>query len=285
MFEVEKEIRLLDLKIFRYLQSYIRNCFRYRKRKVGIPLLIIWGENQCNLRCKECYNRMPYIKQKHADINLLINSIMHLQKMALLDTVIISGGEPLLNKNLHKLLACLNSVMNIRKIYIVTNSTILPNEKFLHIMARTSKEIVVVMNEYQGVKNKIKEISKILETRNIHYVIKKENEIYWNGIGNDIIHPMHFETARMIYNDCKMRKTATLNENYITKCSRGASYGKGLKKFHMDSIRILKLKNNFLSRARLATCLDSNIHKGYCKYCFGLSDENPYLDTPGIQLK
>ena len=276
MFEEEKEIRLHDFKKIRYLMSCIKNTVRYRNKRVSVPTLEIWGSSQCNLKCKECCNRLPFVHQEDIKTDQVISSIGNLCRLAKLKRIIISGGEPFLNEDLYKLIIRISAIPEVEKIYILTNGTIIPYKKLLSAMVKSEKPIMVVMNEYQGVPNRIQEIETVLKERGTYK---------WNGIGNDIVRPMHFETARMIYADCQMRKYAVLYEDILTKCPRGVVFRKDLPASSGEYLHVSKLRNHAVSRAKLAACLDSNIHKEYCKLCFGLSKENPYLDEPGIQLK
>lgn len=285
MFEEEKEIRLHDYKKVRYVLSFVKNMVRYRKKKVKIPILEIWGSNQCNLSCKECMNRIPFIPQEKIVIDTVLRSIEKLSQIAELNQIVISGGEPFLNEELHKIVSYLNQLPDVKKVFIITNATIVPDKNLLRILSNTEKTIKIVMNEYHGVSNKINEIEKELKRRGIPYRTRRLENYDWKGIGNDICKPLHFETGRMIYAECKMRKYAVLYSDAITKCPRGI-LGKAyseIKGMGIEHLNISELKKNVYSRAKLAACLDPDIHKEYCRMCFGLSDENPYTDRPGFQ--
>ena len=167
MFEEEKEIRLHDFKKIRYLMSYIKNIVRYWDRKVSVPILEIWGSGQCNLRCKECSNRLPFVYQENMETDRVINSIGKLCMLAKLKKIVISGGEPFFNEELYKLILRISAVPEVEKIYIVTNGTIIPHEKTLSAMVKSKKTIKVVMNEYRGVPNRIQEIEIVLKERGI----------------------------------------------------------------------------------------------------------------------
>ena len=159
----------------------------------------------------------------------------------------------------------------------------MPDEKLLYVLSNADKAIKIVMNEYQGVTNRIGEIKEELKQRKIAYVVRRLGDYQWKGIGNDICEPLHYETGRMIYAECWMRKYAVLQGDTITKCPRGVVGRK--HNIWIEHLRLSRLKNNAFSRAKLAVGLDSDIHKEYCRMCFGLSDENPYTDVPGIQIK
>lgn len=287
MFEEEKEINLHDYKKIRYALSYVKNIIQYRDKKVKIPILEIWGSSRCNLSCKECMNRIPQIQHGKMVIGRVIRSIEQLSRIAEFNRIVISGGEPLLNEELYKIVALLNRLPDVKCIYILTNATLVPSENLLYALSNTEKTVKVIMNAYQEVPNKIPEIKEMLKKRNISYAIRKLGDYHWKGIGNDICKPLHFETGRMIYAECRMRNYAVLYSDTITKCSRGIlgrTYS-GTKEIGIEYLRVSELRNDVYSRAKLATCLDADIHKEYCRMCFGLSDENPYTDEPGIQSK
>lgn len=286
MFEEEKEIRLHDYKKMRYALSYMKSIIRYRNRKIKIPILEIWGSSQCNLSCKECMNRIPFSLQKKTDTDIVLRSIQRLSRIVKLNRIVISGGEPFLNDELYKVVHCLNQLPDIKKIYIITNATLVPDDNLLYALSNTEKAIKIIMNEYYEVPNKICEIKDKLKKRKIPYEVRRWKDYDWKGIGNDIRKPLHFETGRMIYAECRMRGYAVLNDDIITKCPRGIlgkTYSE-TKDIGIEHLKISELKTDVYSRAKLAVCLNPDIHKEYCRMCFGLSDENPYTDKPGIQI-
>lgn len=286
MFEQEKDIHLHNYKKIHYSVSYLKKISYFREKKVYIPTLEIWGSKQCNLRCRECISRFPYLKQENIRTSTVVDSINKLNEMALLNRVVISGGEPFLNKDFYRILLCLDRLETVKKIYILTNATVIPEKCLLESLSNAAKPIKVIMNEYQGVLNKQEELKKIFHQWNIAYVIRETGNYHWNGIGNQIREMLHFETGKMIFSACKMRNYAVLCEDIITKCPRGISSQKifGGNELTADFFRISDSKNDAFARARLAACLDKNIYKEYCRTCFGLSNENPYVGVPGVQI-
>ena len=58
----------------------------------------------------------------------------------------ILGGEPLIHTELFKILNDISQIKNINKIQIVTNGTLLLNEKSLEIIRKNKKISVFIIN-------------------------------------------------------------------------------------------------------------------------------------------
>ena len=80
--------------------------------------------NQCNLFCKHCYNDSGTKKAKILDFHIIEKTIKDMSLHGV-NSIAISGGEPLLHPNIHEILALSEKYKT--DIQIVTNGVLLDN--------------------------------------------------------------------------------------------------------------------------------------------------------------
>jgi MoaA/NifB/PqqE/SkfB family radical SAM enzyme len=133
----------------------------------------------CSLKCKHCIGDMPEIKEKeqysftyeeykkYLD-NLLVN-ITNLKLARIL------GGEPLLNKGIHKILEYTLLQDKITAVFLVTNATIKLNERTINVLKKFPQKATVDISNYSSNK-------EILNRLKIQEIIEqcKKNEIKIN---------------------------------------------------------------------------------------------------------
>lgn len=106
---------------------------------------------RCNLHCKLCVERIPdYAAPSHPDTKLLLETIDRLFRMDLrINHFGLSGGEPLIRKDLPQLLDhLLRWKDNIGLLDVVTNGTILPSQALLDSALRWGQQVRFVIDDY-----------------------------------------------------------------------------------------------------------------------------------------
>ena len=94
-------------------------------KKVSIPHLEFVLTTRCTLKCKNCANYIPLIKNHTTlsledfknDVNILLKNADKIYSLLLL------GGEPLLLKNFHEYVQYAVSQKKVGKVYIFSNGT------------------------------------------------------------------------------------------------------------------------------------------------------------------
>ena len=78
-----------------------------RKGKLHLKSIDIQITEKCSLRCKDCSNLMQYYtKAKDSDMDVLFKSIdRFILSIDSLDEFRVLGGDPFMNKELHKVIA------------------------------------------------------------------------------------------------------------------------------------------------------------------------------------
>lgn len=142
--------------------------FRYMlKRKISIPSLDCHITTICNLKCKNCSHYIPYYKSQNKYMlsveKFKSNIDAILENVDLIYNLNILGGEPLLNKDMDKILEYANSKPQIKAIRIHTNGTILPSKDLIKKIISLNKVSVFLSNYSGNPSIKILKDEKIIE--------------------------------------------------------------------------------------------------------------------------
>ena len=88
---------------------------------------------KCSLGCKDCSNLMQYYsKPRDSDYKTLIKSIDRF--MSCVDEIYefrVLGGDPFMNKEMHKIIKNLSSFQKVKTIAIYTNARFIQKMKIL----------------------------------------------------------------------------------------------------------------------------------------------------------
>lgn len=147
-------------------------------RKPIMPCLEYVVTTKCTMNCKYCNTFIPYFndethykpvtfEQFKEDLDTLLRAVDYVDYFGFV------GGEPLMVKDLDKMIKYAISKKKLHHVFLASNCTILPNEKLLKAMK--SKKFAVQLSDYRGVefKNgvtvKFNEYKKLLENNGILY--------------------------------------------------------------------------------------------------------------------
>ena len=109
---------------------------------------------RCTLRCRDCSVMMPKfgtrgvshidltMEQFKQDLDTLLESVDHI------GTLLLLGGEPLLNKELPHMLAYAAEKPNLDLVDIVTNCTIIPSEELLETARKYQDKVFFGLSNY-----------------------------------------------------------------------------------------------------------------------------------------
>lgn len=191
-FEKEKFIKRKNTNAFLDLQKLFEEKHEVSKEVSKEPFHIQWHINDiCNLRCKHCYiddyahKGLDFVHLK----KIVDDYFVAIKKWKNLPEFSITGGEPLLNKNLFPLLQYIKKKDKKTRISILTNGTLINNSiiKKLKLVGVNSIQISLeasnakVHDSIRGKGNYKKVISKIklLKKNNfrvsLHFVLSKQN--------------------------------------------------------------------------------------------------------------
>jgi organic radical activating enzyme len=142
--------------------------------KANLTVLV---SSKCNLKCKLCatYSPQQGARARFYDLEKMKRSIdRFFEAMGSVRLLTFSGGEPLLHPQLPELLKhCQQYIDRVEKFEIITNGTIVPNDKLIEILRFSDKVDLLVDNYGPSISKKVAEIDKVLNENNITHRIRK----------------------------------------------------------------------------------------------------------------
>lgn len=152
--------------------------------KVDIPYFEVVLTTRCTMRCESCGNLMQYFSSKNqyvCSVNAILETLNAI--FSVVDSVgyvQILGGEPLLFKDIAKVVERLDLEPKVRHFGIITNGTIKPKQDLLVVLSKSNK-VRFNISDYSSspnlkVKLYYKEIIALLEEYNIPYNMMFEDE-------------------------------------------------------------------------------------------------------------
>lgn len=248
--DIKRKIKRNPLKIVYLVPFYALSkimCAKFWERKypywrikcgkVDMPYFELVLTTRCTLRCESCNNLMQYFDSKNAysctfdGISAALDALF-----AVVDSigrVRIIGGEPLLFKDIAKVVAKLDNEPKVKSFDIVTNGTIKFNDEILNALSESQK-CSVCISDYSKSPNLTRklyqrEIIKSLKSRKIAYsfVFGSEDD-RWFEPGK--IYKRNRSKADIIRNfkSCLMPCVSVMSNESIPNANRGG--GSSLKR-------------------------------------------------------
>ncbi len=189
-------------------------CRQKLFKKTEIPYLEMFVTSHCNLRCKNCSNRIPYLEKKEhfcfEKIKVGIDTLLN--KIDILYRLKIHGGEVLLHPQIGQIITYLNEKNKIKSIRLATNGTIIPTDTILKILAKS--KVVVQISDYPHAKEKREILINKMKEHGVKYVFLQGQQ--WVDMG-DLKRRTHSR-----FTMCTMKRCTSLLDGKIYVCSRAA---------------------------------------------------------------
>lgn len=227
---------------------------------------------KCSLRCKHCSVLAPYyrhpIDEIYEDIITYfsrfldcIDSIAELQ---------IGGGEPLMHKDLDKILSWCLQQNKIKEISIFTNSTIVPNDTLLEIFQ--NQKIKLLLDDYGELSRNFDRIVALCDEKNIRYL--KQKFLHWDDLGtfdqkedNEIVLIDRFRF-------CSFGNVNSFMKGKLYRCTTAARIEDiGLIEDDPDDYVDFRQKGSIDDfRERISKLMNHKLYHQGCKICAGISN-------------
>ena len=160
------------LKVERRIEYYKNMCHKDEYTTSGvlnIKSLDVQVTERCSLKCTNCSNLMQYYERPvNEDLGKLFLALDRF--IECIDKIYefrVLGGDPFMNKELHKVIDKLVSYKKVEKIIIYTNGKIVP--KAANLTCLKNKKVILDITNYGSISNKHEEIVKVCEENNILY--------------------------------------------------------------------------------------------------------------------
>jgi hypothetical protein len=261
-----------------------------RMGRVNLPLLVCMVGTKCTLRCKNCSNLMQFFgrpEQNHIetdfatfkrDLDVLfrgVNNVKHLQ---------IMGGEPLLYKDLIPMLQSVQEYRQVRRFYIITNGTIVPDKTTLLGFQKLGKRFSVIISDYSSNPHlrgalKLDQLKQTLERYKIHYFSKIH--FAWCAMGGLDYQKRTQQDNDRLWDTCG-KVCTSYTEGKIGNCPRAVNIqflknvpGPGVNDADWINLRG-KFDNTTDIRRKFSEWFSAR-HASPCRYCNEFKDRKPVM--------
>ncbi len=233
-------------------------------RSMNLPIT-----EKCSLRCKDCAHLIQYYeKPVHYDKDIIIQSIKTLANTVdVIGRIDILGGEVFLYPSLGEVLEEIARTPNILLPQIITNGTILPDDKLINIIKKSGTHLLI--SDYGEYSSKKEQLMDVCRKNNICCI--KHDNLVWYDIGQPLPRNRPDIENMKLFKACPEKENCnSLRNGEYHLCPRSA-HGTNLEiipKCSSDYIDILKPS---LSKEKLRVQLKNLLNKTEsimaCDYC------------------
>lgn len=269
-----------------YKLEYFRHIFMFKVfNYIYIPQVEYAITNICTLKCRDCINYIPTIEKEYHQTISFDKFRIHLDNLLKpvkkLDTLILIGGEPLLNKELKQCLEYSASNKKISKVFIISNGTIIPSQEVLDILKKYRNKCYYMISNYTGnskLKNRIKdkEIIEILKNNKINY--KFEENLSWLKVSPIKYFGRTKQENETYYEQC-LNPCVAIMDAKLAACPRISVFLQR-KIYPTDKEYFISLEKE-CSKQEFIQFYSRKYFEG-CNYCNVLKDKE--VTKPAIQI-
>lgn len=272
-----------------FIQHFMCIWLAYKHNKLLSHWMDFVITTYCNLNCRGCVNFNEYItKPEHttfeefkAHIDIIFSKYDYLYSFH------FTGGEPFLNKYLYDALAYLSETYGdrIHDLFIITNGTIIPDEKMLSLLKETNCWLQI--DDYRKTVpiavDTIPKLEVILKKKEIKYSFVKAET--WFDLALYTADNSHLSEEELIQwrDDCDIF-LQTFKDGKVYSCCR-TSYAETAGISSESDNEYLNIQSS--SKIELLEFRMGYTAKGYvdfCKHCMGVG-KNAVLIPAAEQVK
>ena len=273
----KSKLSINPLKIERWVAFYNAMVKKenFKKEKLlYVKSLDVQITEKCSLGCKDCSNLMQYYsKPKDSDYNILIKCIEKFMKCV--DEIYefrVLGGDPFMNKEMHKIINFLSSFKKVKTIAIYTNARFIPkNENFDCLK---NPKVILDISDYlliEKEKRKADDLIKVLEQNNIKYNLARMS--VWSDSGRILPFQERTYIEKInLFNNCCNSDIISLLHGKLYRCPFSAN-GTNLKAIPEDKTDIVDLVDDTISLKDLRKDIYNLVYNKEfltaCNYCNG----------------
>ncbi len=264
-----------EIKADRLLSYYVQILDKsnlIKNNKLHVKSLDVQVSEKCSLKCADCCNLMQYYKKpKDIETEILIKSIEKFMKCVdSLDEFRVLGGDPFMNKDMHKIISKLVEYDKCQKIIVYTNARFMPKGENLESLKH--KKIILEITDY-GEKDSLA-ASKFVE------MAKRENINYehslvstWDDAGRIMPYTQRSEKdLKKLFSDCCQQDLISLLHGKLYRCpfSANAANLKAIPQNKKDEVNLLDENLSILElREQVMNLVYEKEYLTACSYCKG----------------
>lgn len=279
---------------FQFVQHEFPIILMYKYKKYFLDSVSMIMTEACTLRCKKCAIMLPYFKEyRTPNLEQLKKEADALfSKIDFISNYTVTGGEPLLNKELSDLLEYVgaNYRKKIGSFKIISNGMIEPWDELLTVMKK--HEIAAEISDYtKGVPRIKKQVEKSLESYRSYglqtYFLSSAN---WVDFGFDTVDNQYSEEQLIKFFDYCHTRCRGYVDGKMRYCINAffAATAKGEEEDENNAFDILNME---LTEERLRALVEFDMgysDAGYlkmCQHCNGTVEVNTHYIEVGVQCE
>lgn len=256
----------------RLVDNAIRNYAMYYKKGRLIERLLFVITEKCTLKCENCDAYIPYHchpkQSSYEEVIENYNTIVDV--CGYVDSVDLLGGEPLLHKDLSKIVEYLINDSRCGRVTIISNGTLLPDDRTIELLK--NKKCIFRISNYGHYSRQMNNLLEVFKLNKIAYEIT--NYQYWDAV------PKISETKETEKELNEKFATCTANSLYVkANMACYCTFLSGLYNVTEENDMFPGYKNNIVlldegekSKENLKKYI-LNLHKrcaiDACRYCPG----------------
>jgi len=184
---------------------------------------------RCSLKCIDCSNLMQYYQKPiGAEVEVLVQSLRNfLETVDYVSELRLIGGEPLVSKNVERVLDTIYEYSNFDKIVLYTNGTVVPKESLLKKFQ--DPRVWIKISDYGPASRKSEQVADICKSWNINCIHELVTE--WEDVGRIIFRGRTDAENKVVFGNCCVNDTLTLLHGQLYACPFSA---------HTDNLGVLE---------------------------------------------
>ena len=157
---------------------------------------------RCTLKCENCSNLMQYYKSPiNSPEEVIIDSLnKFLDSINSLNELRLIGGEPLINKNIYKIIKLCDLSKKIKNIVVYTNGTIVPKREDLEAISHIDGLVFKISDYGADLSRRIETLTKLLDEYKIFTIREPIN--VWTDSGKITIHNRNNKELYDMFGQC-----------------------------------------------------------------------------------
>lgn len=200
-------------------KEIIKIFTRRMNDKIYIPFFDFNVNTLCTLKCKKCDQAIPFLNEKNIypfeELKEYLDAM--LTKVEYIYQISIIGGEPLINKDLDKIISYCARNKKIGSIILVTNGTILPSKEVLATLK--DNKIIVGISWYPLIDSSRREkLINYLEINDIKYHVRRDD---WLDFGDWHLNRKYTpKVLEKMFESCFLKNCIQYNRGVLYRCAK-----------------------------------------------------------------
>ena len=239
---------------------------------VHIRSLDIVITTKCSMKCESCANLMQYYTSPQNTDEKILTAVENLNNnVDEISEFRIIGGEPLINKNWHKIVLGVAEQDDNKKIFIYTNGTIPVKDEILKTFQ--GKNINFYITDYGKLSRNIETLEASLKRNKINYFRRPAGN--WVDCSSIRKHNRSPKDNAIMFKECCAKQFYTLLSGKLYTCPfiSNAYELKAIPENPLDFVNLLGAEKNIKEKIRRLVKMEK-FFPG-CDYC----DGRPYDPT------